>query len=93
MRPVKYTPAQNKSAYAALKFGGMSPGIRVSANTTINRMGSSFVFTAGQHKKNGPENKHLAPAKSEPAVFRCLGRGRRRSFAPWRGPESGARAT
>ena len=42
----KYTPAQNISAYAALKFSGIKPGHRVNANTSINTTGKiNFPFT------------------------------------------------
>jgi hypothetical protein len=49
MRPAKYTPAQNVSAYATLKLGGNNPGQRLNAKSARNKNGSQrfhFSFTA-----------------------------------------------
>ena len=58
--PRKYTPAQNASAVAALKFGGNNPGQRLNANSARKTTGSSlcnFSFTARQDKSSDKPGK------------------------------------
>src|ERR1039457_1697591 len=42
--PPKKTPAQNANAYATLKFSGIKPGIRDSANTTMKMAGKRILL-------------------------------------------------
>jgi hypothetical protein len=60
MRPAKYTPAQNASAYATLKLGGNNPGQRLNAKSARNKNGSQrfhFSFTAEKNNSRRGRDK------------------------------------
>ena len=71
--PRKYTPAQNASAVAALKFGGNKPGQRLSANIARKITGSQrfkFAFTDAQDNP-ARENDKIRCAMKWRAVDRA----------------------
>jgi hypothetical protein len=58
MRPVKNTPAQNISAYTALKLGGNNPGQRLNATNATKTNGSQRFHFSVTAVKNNPAREN-----------------------------------